>query len=478
MRFCYAKEFRTCSTRPARRIERLGRSPDAEAGRSIRTPRWGASRAEAPGDAGSDLRQLHSAGSDERRTSARSTSSAFPRARPRGGPRCWSEPAREPSLFESDAERKNWELTDTWFLGSVVHHIVMDPRDERTVLATVRSGHLGPTILRSEDGGQEVARGAATTRLRRGAAGWPGATDGQPRLLADARLGRIGAGDVVRRDFAAGALQAAPMAVRTWKPVNGLNHHPELDRWTGGEQDGTPDGPKLHSVDRRPPRWRRTSTSACRAAACFESTDAGAPSWSPLNAGCEADFLVAARGRPRARVRPRSAPRSSAARTNPDRTLAAEPLRRLPHGSRGREVDSASVRPCRRTSVTSASRSSSSPFDPDTAWVFPMDGTDVWPRTSPGGSPAVYRHPGRRREPGRDRTPGFPREHAWWTVKRQCMAQDQHDPLGLYLGTSSGEVWASIAGRQALEEHRPSLAARLFGRGRGGRVSQPQPVVG
>ena len=30
------------------------------------------------------------------------------------------------------------------------------------------------------------------------------------------------------------------------------------------------------------------------------------------------------------------------------------------------------------------------PRDPDTAWVFPMDGTDVWPRTSPDGRPAVY----------------------------------------------------------------------------------------
>ena len=25
------------------------------------------------------------------------------------------------------------------------------------------------------------------------------------------------------------------------------------------------------------------------------------------------------------------------------------------------------------------------PRDPDTAWVFPMDGTNVWPRTSPDG---------------------------------------------------------------------------------------------
>src|SRR4029077_18287343 len=30
------------------------------------------------------------------------------------------------------------------------------------------------------------------------------------------------------------------------------------------------------------------------------------------------------------------------------------------------------------------------PRDPDPAWVFPMDGTQVWPRTSPGGKPAAY----------------------------------------------------------------------------------------
>ena len=31
------------------------------------------------------------------------------------------------------------------------------------------------------------------------------------------------------------------------------------------------------------------------------------------------------------------------------------------------------------------------PRDPDTLWVFPMDGSSVWPRVSPGGKPAVYR---------------------------------------------------------------------------------------
>ncbi|MDE2615278.1 MAG: glycosyl hydrolase, partial [Burkholderiales bacterium] len=82
------------------------------------------------------------------------------------------------------------------------------------------------------------------------------------------------------------------------------------------------------------------------------------------------------------------------------------------------------------------------PRDADAAWVFPMDGTSVWPRTSPGGVPAAYvtRNGGRtwQRQDG-----GLPREQAWWTVKRQALAADGRDPVGLYLGTTSGELWAS-----------------------------------
>jgi photosystem II stability/assembly factor-like uncharacterized protein len=38
---------------------------------------------------------------------------------------------------------------------------------------------------------------------------------------------------------------------------------------------------------------------------------------------------------------------------------------------------------------------------------------------------------------------GLPAEQAWWTVKRQAMSIDAHDPVGLYFGTTSGELWAS-----------------------------------
>jgi photosystem II stability/assembly factor-like uncharacterized protein len=37
---------------------------------------------------------------------------------------------------------------------------------------------------------------------------------------------------------------------------------------------------------------------------------------------------------------------------------------------------------------------------------------------------------------------GLP-ERGWLTVKRQAMTVDDGDPVGVYFGTTSGEVWCS-----------------------------------
>jgi hypothetical protein len=82
------------------------------------------------------------------------------------------------------------------------------------------------------------------------------------------------------------------------------------------------------------------------------------------------------------------------------------------------------------------------PRDPDTLWVFPMDGGTVWPRVSPGGKPAAYisRDGGRT---WRRQDKGLPGKQGWFTVKRQSMCADARDPVGVYFGTTSGEVWMS-----------------------------------
>jgi len=101
------------------------------------------------------------------------------------------------------------------------------------------------------------------------------------------------------------------------------------------------------------------------------------------------------------------------------------------------------------------------PRDPDTLWVFPMDGTDVWPRVSPLGHPVIYRS----RDGGQSwerQNAGLPAEQAWFTVKRQALSVDNYDPVGIYFGTSSGEVWGSTDEGESwscLARHLPEIYA-------------------
>lgn len=99
------------------------------------------------------------------------------------------------------------------------------------------------------------------------------------------------------------------------------------------------------------------------------------------------------------------------------------------------------------------------PRDDQSAWVFPMDGTADWPRTSPGGKPAIYR----TRNGGKSwerQDKGFPKKQGWFTVKRQAFCRDTQPKVGLYLGTTGGEVWVSTneGGRfEQIAAHLPEI---------------------
>lgn len=58
-------------------------------------------------------------------------------------------------LLHGDAPRRQWRLHGPHLLGCVVNHVVLDPRDGRTVLMAARTGHLGPTVYRSTDRGRQ-----------------------------------------------------------------------------------------------------------------------------------------------------------------------------------------------------------------------------------------------------------------------------------------------------------------------------------
>ncbi len=50
-------------------------------------------------------------------------------------------------------DRQTWSVGEPAMFGQIIQHAVVDPRDERLVLVAAKTGHLGPTVMRSDDGG-------------------------------------------------------------------------------------------------------------------------------------------------------------------------------------------------------------------------------------------------------------------------------------------------------------------------------------
>ncbi|MBI3744610.1 MAG: glycosyl hydrolase [Chloroflexi bacterium] len=221
----------------------------------------------------------------------------------------------------------------------------------------------------------------------------------------------------------------------TWDGVAGFNEHPKRDAWTGGAQDGTPDGPKMHSII-IDPRNARHMYVGMSSGGVLETENQG-QSWKHLNKGLKHFFIENP---------PEDAPGHDPhcvvmhpAQPNRLYMQAHTGIYRLDRpGDTWERIGLKMPKTVGDIGFPIAVH----PRDPDTAWVFPMDGTSVWPRTSPGGKPAAYV----TRNAGKSWTrqdKGWPASNAWLTVFRQAMTTDAHDSVGVYAGTTGGEVWAS-----------------------------------
>jgi photosystem II stability/assembly factor-like uncharacterized protein len=357
--------------------------------------------------------------------------------------------------YRSNEARERWYLEGPHFFGCVVHHVVLDPRDGRSIVAAVSTGHLGPTVYRSSDAGRTWTEASRPPAFRKAGEGERARSVGHvfwltPGNPSDPGLWYAGTSPQ--------GLFRSEDGGDTWTGVDGFNENPMYESWTGGEKDGTPDGPKLHSilVD---PRDASHLYLGMSSGGIFESRDAGS-SWTPLNRGVAAEFI----------------PVPDPEYGHDPHCVALHPLApdRLYHqnhcgiykidrpSDRWERIGDAMPREIGDIGFPMVLH----PRDPDTAWVFPMDGTTVWPRTSIDGRPAAYR----TRDAGASwerQDSGLPTEQAWFTVKRQAMAADFLDPVGLYFGTTSGAIWSSVdegASWRQLAAHLPHVYAVTTGR--------------
>jgi photosystem II stability/assembly factor-like uncharacterized protein len=334
-------------------------------------------------------------------------------------------------IFHGDAARQNWRIDGPHFLGHIINHVVLDPRDGRTLLAAAKTGHLGPTVFRSTDFGATWKEAAKPPAFAPAQPGMEGRSVDHTFWLTP---GHAGEKDTWLAGTSPQGLFRSEDGGDTWAPFSCINDDTRYREWMGTVQDGTPDGPKMHSVI-IDPRDAQHLYFAMSGGGVHESRDGGR-TFSPLIEGME----VVGGFDPNA-VTFHDPHCMRLCPSNPDRLYQQNHcgIYRLDRPAE-RWVRIGKNMPAEVGDV--GFPIVVHPRDADTAWVFPMDGTEVWPRTSPGGRPAVY---GTR--DGGDTwqrlDAGLPASQAWWTVKRQAMAADGQDSVGLYFGTTSGELWLS-----------------------------------
>ena len=353
-------------------------------------------------------------------------------------------------LYHTDATRKTWRADGPHFLGHVLNHVVLDPRDGRTLLAAAKTGHLGPTVFRSTDFGRTWKEAAQPPAFAKAPSGEQGRAVDHTFWLTPGHPSQPGvwyAGTSPQGLFRSGDGGV------NWSPFSMVNDDPQYRKWMGTVQDGTPDGPKLHSiiVDPRDPAHLYFAMSG---GGVHESTDGGR-TFAPLIKGLE---VVEGFDRSDTTVHDPHCVRLCP--SNPDRLYQQNHcgIYRVDRPS-DEWVRIGRAMPKRVGDI--GFPMVLHPRDDDSAWVFPMDGQTVWPRTSPEGKPAVYV----TRDGGKTwkrLDAGLPKNQAWWTVKRQAMCADAGDPVGLYFGTTSGELWMSRdegRGWTCMARHLPEIYA-------------------
>lgn len=322
-------------------------------------------------------------------------------------------------IARSRQDRSRWSVSEPKLVGREIYHAVADPRRPGLKWAASRHRIWGAHVHRSDDGGE------SWTTL-------PGApAHADERGLRTIWYLRPGAGadpDTLWAGVEPAGLFVSHDAGMSWQGVRALNDHPTREVWQpmGG-------GLALSDVALDPNDPRRM-WAAVSAGGVYRSEDAG-QSWKPCNSGVRACFQpdvhpAAGQCVHKVIVHPRTPSR----------------LWQQNHCGTYRSDDGGDS----WVEVTANGLPTDygyalaiDPHDPDAAWVVPEESSHM--RTVAGGRLRVFR----TRDAGRSWQPltcGLPRERAWVTVLREALTSDELQPLGLYLGTSGGQLFASRDG--------------------------------
>ena len=327
----------------------------------------------------------------------------------------------------------DWQVRGPYCEAWPINHAVAEP-GTGAILAGGGNAWFGPAVWRSEDGGE------SWTHSSEGMAYPEGAEPVTTVWSLAADRGRLFAG------VEPAGLFRSDDGGRTWVHLDALQNHESREHWQPGGG-----GLILHHIlphAEDPERlWIGIST-----AGVFHTADGGA-SWEPRNRGTRTDFLPEGQRYPEYGQCVHALTQAAGM---PERIYQQNHCGMYRSDDGGQSWVSIEA----GLPSTFGFPAIAHPRDPDTLWLFPLNGDSIG-RFAPDGAAAVWR----TRDAGQSWEAlrgGLPQEGAFLTVLRQAMATDGGDPAGLYFGTTSGEVYASADEGESwtrIAEHLPSICS-------------------
>jgi hypothetical protein len=344
-------------------------------------------------------------------------------------------------IFTSDSQRNKWDKSDLLFKGWNVMHMQLDPRDRRLHAAVVHDVY-GPTTHYSDDFGKTWTQARQVPAFSRPSkSGRPiGTVNEAEEAARDEQAVRSVPEKVTKvwhiepgRAEEAGVLYAGiqPAALfrskdrgETWELVEGLYDHPQHGQWNPAAG-----GLCLHTILLVPTNRQRMYI-AVSAAGCYRTDDGGA-SWRPMNKNVRADFM--------AEKFPEFGQCVHKMAMHPSRPQV---LFQQNHCGVYRSDNSAED----WTDIGEGKLPSRfgfpivvHPHDPQTIYIA-LEESDEY-RVSVGGHFALWRS----RDAGNSwqrLNNGLP-EQAHLVALREAMATDTFESAGIYIGTSTGQIFYS-----------------------------------
>ena len=318
-------------------------------------------------------------------------------------------------LIDGGAERADWVINGPFCEAWPIHHAVGDPSDG-AVYAGGGNEWFGPAVWKSTDSGSS----------------WTHSSEGLAFEEGDEPVKAVWSLAAGPGGLYAGVEPAGLFLSNddgdSWRHLSGLRDHPSRPDWQPGGG-----GLILHAVLPHPEDAQQLWV-AISVAGVYHSDDGGR-SWQPRNRGTRSDYLPEDQRYPEYGQCVHSLVMSPG---RPERLFQQNHCGMYASEDGGRNWNSIEA----GLPSTFGFPAVVHPREPETLYLFPLNGDSVG-RFAPDGKAAVWR----TRDGGnswQDLRAGLPQENAFLTVLRQAMATDPLEPAGIYFGTTSGAIFASI----------------------------------